>query len=65
MDRIAPLFGVLPAQPDYRTVVFSERSGADIGALLSTFEMRIELPDGVQFCRTTDAPRRRPVVSPE
>ena len=65
MDRIVPLLGVLPSRPDYRTVVFSDRSGADIGALLSTFETRIELPDGVQFCRTTDVPRRRPVVSPE
>ncbi|RLS24018.1 MAG: hypothetical protein DWH73_04045 [Planctomycetota bacterium] len=55
MERIVPWIGVLSARLDYRTVFFSERSGADIGAGLSTFETRIELPDGVPFCRTTAA----------
>ena len=52
MELIVPWIGVLSARLDYRTVVFSERSGADIGAGLSTFETRIELPDGVPFRRT-------------
>ena len=52
MERIVPWIGVLSARLDYRTVVFSERSGADIGAGLSTFATRIELPDGVPFRRT-------------
>ena len=53
MERIVPWIGVLSARLDYRTVVFSERSGADIGAGLTTFDTRIELPDGVPLRRTT------------